>query len=69
MQSGTTPPRELIINLIKGYLHSPESSWSNGISGAIAEFMYDAGETVSFGETANRSSCADGSRRHRRQTA
>ena len=52
MQPGTTAQREMIIGLVKGYLHSPESSWSNGISGAIAEFMYDAGETVSFGETA-----------------
>ena len=44
--------RETTIDLIKRYLHSTESSWSNGISGAIAEFMYDAGESVSFGESA-----------------
>ena len=53
MQPGITPPRETIIDLVKGYLRSPESSWSNGISGAIAEFMYDAGETIRFGETDN----------------
>ena len=52
MQSGGTASRETVIGLIKRYLHSTECSWSNGISGAIAEFMYDAGENVSFGESA-----------------
>lgn len=42
----------MISDLVRRYLHSTESSWSNGISGAIAEFMYDAGESVSFGESA-----------------
>lgn len=42
----------MIFDLVRRYLHSTESSWSNGISGAIAEFMYDAGESVSFGESA-----------------
>ncbi|MYH70395.1 MAG: hypothetical protein F4147_10005 [Gammaproteobacteria bacterium] len=42
----------MILDLVRRYLHSTESSWSNGISGAIAEFMYDAGESVSFGESA-----------------
>ena len=53
MQPDSTATRDMIIDLVKRYLHSCESSWSNGISGAIGEFMYDAGETVSFGETAN----------------
>ena len=39
-------------DLVRRYLHSTECSWSNGISGAIAEFMYDSGESVSFGESA-----------------
>ena len=43
----------MAIGLIIRYLHSSESSWSNGISGAIAEFMHDAGESVSFGESGN----------------
>ena len=42
----------MILDLVRRYLHSTESSWSNGISGAIAEFMHDAGEGVSFGESA-----------------
>ena len=53
MQSGGTVSRETVIGLIRRYLHSTESSWSNGISGAIAEFMYDVDESVSFGERAN----------------
>ncbi len=40
-----------VIDLVTRYLRSPKSSWSNGISGAIGEFMYDEGEDVSFGET------------------
>ena len=51
MNSGTT--RDLAFGLVKRYLYSSECSWSNGISGAIAEFMYDAGERVSFGESAH----------------
>ena len=42
----------MVFDLVRRYLHSTESSWSNGISGAIAEFMYDTGESVSFGEDA-----------------
>lgn len=53
MQPGRTASREATIDLIKRYLHSSECSWSNGISGAIAEFMYDDGESISFGERAN----------------
>jgi hypothetical protein len=52
MQSGVTASRETKVDLIRRYLHSTESSWSNGISGAIAEFMYDKGESVSFEENA-----------------
>ena len=52
MQSGVTTSRETKVDLIRRYLHSTESSWSNGISGAIAEFMYDKGESVDFGESA-----------------
>ena len=40
-------------SLVKRHLHSTESSWSNGISGAIAEFMYDDNEAVRFGESAS----------------
>ena len=46
--------RDMAVNLVRRYLHSSECSWSNGISGAIGEFMYDAGERVSFGENARR---------------
>ena len=52
MQSGVTISRKPEIDLIRRYLHSTESSWSNGISGAIAEFMYDKGESVDFEESA-----------------
>lgn len=52
MQSGVTTSRETKVDLIRRYLHSTESSWSNGISGAIAEFMYDKGESVDFEESA-----------------
>ena len=44
-------PRSAVIELIKHYLRAPESSWSNGVSGAIAEFMYDEDETVELRET------------------
>lgn len=44
----------MTIDLVRRYLRSSECSWSNGISGAIAEFMYDDGERVSFGESAQR---------------
>ena len=44
-------PRSAVIELIKRYLRAPESSWSNGVSGAIAEFMYDEDETVEIRET------------------
>ena len=53
MNSDTTATHEMAIDLIKRYLRCSECSWSNGISGAIAEFMYDSGEDVSFGENAN----------------
>ena len=46
--------RNVTVGLVKRYLRSSECSWSNGISGAIAEFMYDDGERVSFGESAQR---------------
>ena len=48
------PTRDMAIDLVRRYLRSSECSWSNGISGAIAEFMYDDGERVSFGESAQR---------------
>ena len=48
------PTRDMAIDLVRRYLRSSECSWSNGISGAIAEFMYDDGERVSFGESARR---------------
>ena len=47
-----TSTRDTAADLVRRYLHSSECSWSNGISGAIGEFMYDAGERVSFGESA-----------------
>ena len=53
MQQSRTTTRTIAVDLIKRYLHSPECSWSNGISGAIAEFMYDDNENVSFGESAH----------------
>ncbi len=52
MQSRGTASRATTIGLIRHYLNSTESSWSNGISGAIAEFMYDDGEQISFEESA-----------------
>ena len=60
MSTETAISRTTVIDLVKRYLHSPESSWSNGISGAIGEFMYDEDETVSFGETADSLSALTG---------
>lgn len=51
MKTGNVTPRATALELIKRYLHSPECSWSNGIAGALGEFMYDENEAVRFKET------------------
>lgn len=38
-------------SLIKHYLTSSECSWSLGVSGAIAEFMFDEDETITIDES------------------
>jgi len=53
MITKTITSREQTFDLVFGYLHNDEASWSNGISGAIAEFMYARDEKIEFKEHDN----------------